>query len=109
MPPVLFGIIAGRFLGVVVFLACPLCLHRVRRESATTAVFSRSLALVLALTVVIVPMFAIYNQVLLLPAILALLHSYIYGRPVLPVIPRHSVLHSRLFSLPFTVHVRFAP
>jgi len=92
MLTVLFGIIAGRILGIVVFLACAVCLHRIRREPATTASFGRSLALVLALTVVIVPMFAIYNQVLLLPAILALLHSYISGGPVLPVIRRVRVL-----------------
>jgi hypothetical protein len=92
MLTVLFGLIAGRILGVVVFLACALFLHRVRREPASTAGFGRSLALVLALTVVIVPMFAIYNQVLLLPAILALLHSYISGGPVLPAIRRVRVL-----------------
>jgi hypothetical protein len=92
MLTVLFGLIAGRILGVVVFLACAVCLHRVRREPATTAVFGRSLALALALTVVIVPMFAIYNQVLLLPAILGLLHSYISGSPVLPAIRKVRVL-----------------
>jgi len=40
----------------------------------------------LALTVVIVPMFAPYNQVLLAPAILELIRSEGSGEPVLPAI-----------------------
>jgi hypothetical protein len=83
---VLFGSIAGRILEVVSVLACALCLRNARRESATSAAFGRSLALVLALTVVIVPMFAPYNQVLLVPAILALLQSEISSDPTLPAI-----------------------
>ena len=42
----------------------------------------------LALTVVIVPMSALYNQVLLTPAILALVRTAISGDPVLPAIRR---------------------
>ena len=83
---VLFGSIVGHVLELVSLLACAVCLRNARREPATSAAFGRSLGLVLALTVVIVPMFAPYNQVLLMPAILALLQSAISPHPVLPAI-----------------------
>jgi hypothetical protein len=70
-----FGSIAGRILEAVSVLICGLCLWQVRREPAASAAFGQALGLVLALTVVIVPMFAPYNQVLLAPAILSLLRS----------------------------------
>jgi hypothetical protein len=98
---VLFGSIVGRILEVVSVLACALCLRNARRESATTAAFGRSLALVLALTVVIVPMFAPYNQVLLTPAILALLQSEISGALTLPVIRKARVLGGILLLWPW--------
>lgn len=71
----LFGLIVGRTLGAVCGLACSVCLWGLRREPASSAAFGRSVGLVLALTVVIVPMSALYNQVLLAPAILALLRD----------------------------------
>lgn len=80
----LFGNIAGRTLEAVSVLVCGLCLWRVRRDAASSAAFGRAFALVLALTVVIVPMFAPYNHVLLAPAIFALLSSESSGEPVLP-------------------------
>ena len=89
---VLFGSIAGHILEVVSVLACALCLRNAGREPSTTAAFGQSLALVLALTVVIVPMFAPYNQVLLVPAILVLLRSEISGDPTLPAIRKARVL-----------------
>ena len=89
---VLFGSIAGQILEVVSVLACALCLRNAGRESSTTAAFGRSLALVMALTVVIVAMFAPYNQVLLVPAILALLHSETAGDPTLPAIRKARLL-----------------
>ncbi len=82
----LFGAIVGRILEAVSVLACAVCVWRVRRESATSAAFGRAIGLVLALTVVIVPMFAPYNQVLLAPAILALVWSESRRDPILPVI-----------------------
>jgi hypothetical protein len=82
----LFGSIAGRILEVVSVLVCTLCVWPMRREPATSAAFGQALALVLALTVVIVPMFAPYNQVLLAPAILALVRSEGSGDPILPAI-----------------------
>jgi hypothetical protein len=83
---VLFGSIAGRILEVLSLLACATCVWRLRREPANCAGFGRSIALVLALAVVIVPMFAPYNQVLLAPAILALLISERSSEPTLPAI-----------------------
>jgi hypothetical protein len=80
----MFGSIIGRILEVFSVLACASCLWRVRREPATSREFGRALGLVLALTVVIVPMFAPYNQILLAPAILGLVRSFFSGEPILP-------------------------
>ncbi len=82
----LFGSILGHILEVVSLIACALCIWRVRAESAATGAFGRAFALVLALTVLIVPMFAPYNQVLLAPAILVLLRSVVSGESVLQVV-----------------------
>lgn len=83
---VLFGTIVGRILEVLCVLVAALCLRNARREAATSAAFGQSIGLVLALTVVVVPMFAPYNQVLLAPAILLLLRSGLSGEPILPAI-----------------------
>lgn len=82
----MFGTIVGRLLEALSVLACAFCLWRVRREPATSREFGRAMGLVLALTVVIVPMFAPYNQVLLAPAILVLVRSFFSGEPILPVV-----------------------
>jgi hypothetical protein len=82
----LFGSIGGRVLEVLSTLACAACVWPLRRERASSAAFGRTFGLVLALTVVIVPMFAPYNQVLLAPAILALLWSENSREPILPAI-----------------------
>ena len=82
----MFGSIAGRILEAGCLLACAICVWHVRREPATSAAFGLAFSLVLALTVVIVPMFAPYNQVLLAPAILALVRSEGSGEPVQPAI-----------------------
>ena len=83
---VLFGSIAGRILEVASVILCAVCLWRMRGEPASSAVFGRAFALVMALTVVVVPMFAPYNQVLLVPALLALCWSESSGASVLPAI-----------------------
>ena len=82
----MFGSIIGRILEAFSVLACAFCLWRVRWEPATSPEFGRAMALVLALTVVVVPMFAPYNQVLLAPAILALVRRFFFGEPILPVV-----------------------
>ncbi len=83
----LCGAILGYILEVLSVLLGGLMLWQMRREPAGSAAFGRSLALVLALTVLIVPMFAPYNQVLLVPAILALLMRESLERAALPTLP----------------------
>jgi len=64
--------VGGRVLAAMAVLACAWVLWRLRREPAGSEEFSEAAALVLALTVLIVPMYAPYNQILLLPPILLL-------------------------------------
>jgi Glycosyltransferase family 87 len=79
-----FGPIAGRMIGFLCFLACALIVWRSRHAQATSREFAHASALVLALTIVIVPMFMPYNQVLLLPAILVLVEAITSPSPILP-------------------------
>jgi hypothetical protein len=68
----LFTPIGGAILtGVLVLLTAAYC-WRVRREPAGEPGYRRALALVPAVTLVIIPTWAPYNQVLLLPALLLL-------------------------------------
>ena len=60
---------AGKLFGSIAALLCGFLVWKTRAKSAETPEFARTLALVLALTVLIVPMYAPYNQVLLLPAV----------------------------------------
>jgi len=83
---VLFGSIVGRILEAASVVLCAVCIWSVRKEPSANPAFGRAFALVLALTVLIVPMFAPYNQVLLAPAILALLLSEAAHDPILPAI-----------------------
>jgi len=62
----------GQILAAIACLASALLLWKVRREASTSAGFAAGLAVALALTVLVVPMYAPYNQVLLLPAIFLL-------------------------------------
>jgi hypothetical protein len=65
----------GKILAAGAVLACAVSLWRGRGESADAVNFGRATALVMALTVLVVPMYAPYNQVLLLPAILVLVRD----------------------------------
>jgi hypothetical protein len=56
-------------------LACGFFLWRLRGEPAEAGNFDLAISLVLALTVLVVPMYAPYNQVLFLPAILVLVRD----------------------------------
>jgi hypothetical protein len=98
---VLFGSIVGRILGAMSLLACALCVWQARKEPASSAAFGRAIGLVLALTVVIVPMFAPYNQVLLAPAILALVCSEISADPILPAVRLARAVGAVLFAWPW--------
>jgi hypothetical protein len=66
----ILGRFGGTILAVIAVLGSSLRLWELRREQADATDLGRAVALVLTLTVLIVPMYAPYNQVLLLPAIL---------------------------------------
>ena len=63
----------GRVISGLILLELAAVCWRLRRQPAGTSSFSWATALVLAATVVIVPMVAPYNQLLLLPAIFLLI------------------------------------
>jgi Glycosyltransferase family 87 len=65
------GRVGAQILTAIAVLACTRVLWKLREQSGAPE-FSGAIALVLALTVLIVPMYAPYNQVLLLPSILLL-------------------------------------
>jgi hypothetical protein len=69
------GRVGAQILGAIAALACGWVLWKLREERASTAGFCGTIALILALTVLVVPMYAPYNQVLLLPAILLLVRD----------------------------------
>jgi hypothetical protein len=83
---VLFGTVVGRTLGALSVVACAVCVWGLRAESSSTEAFGQATSMVMALTVFIIPMSALYNQVLLAPAVLALVRSASSGEPVLPVV-----------------------
>ncbi len=66
----------GKILAAVAVLAVVIMGWKVRRASHDSGAFSTMLALVLAVTLVIVPSFAPYNQVLLLPAVFLIANSW---------------------------------
>jgi Glycosyltransferase family 87 len=70
-----FGPWGGKVLVALAVLACAPLLWRLRTQSSASESFGRVMALMMALTVLIVPMYAPYNQVLLLPAILLLVRN----------------------------------
>jgi len=66
------GRVGAQILAVTATLACAPLLWKLRRERAEVSGFTCATALVLALTVLVIPMYAPYNQVLLLPVMLLL-------------------------------------
>lgn len=82
----LMGQIAARTVAVVSFLACAGCLWKFRSAPVQSVAFGRAIGLVLALTVLIVPMYALYNEVLLVPAILVLVRSALSDEFILPAV-----------------------
>ena len=72
----------GKILAALAVLAVVIMGWAVRRASHDSEAFSTMLALVLAVTLVIVPSFAPYNQVLLLPAVFLIAISWrkLWGR-----------------------------
>lgn len=68
--------VLGKILAVVAVLGVVVMGWKLRRASRDSLAFSTMLALVLAVTLVIVPSFAPYNQVLLLPAVFLIANSW---------------------------------
>jgi glycosyl transferase family 87 len=66
---------AGKMLAVVAILMSAFLLWKLQSASIAAVESGRSTALVMALTVLVVPMYAPYNQVLLLPAIMLLVRD----------------------------------
>ena len=66
---------AGNSLAVVAVVVSGILLWRLRGVPANSGEFGRAIALVMALTVLVAPMYAPYNQLLLLPAILVLVRD----------------------------------
>jgi hypothetical protein len=66
----------GRLFAAVVALAVAYVCWKRKSQPVQTSGFALSLSLVLAATVVVIPMFAPYNQVLLLPAIFLIVRSW---------------------------------
>ena len=66
----------GKILAAAAVIATAITGWRVRRASADSVAFSTMLALILSVTLVIVPTFAPYNQVLLLPAVFMIAASW---------------------------------
>ena len=68
----LAGGVAGALISVALVAITAIFCWRVRRADAGSRAFSWAFALVLAVTIVVIPSFATYNHVLLLPALLLL-------------------------------------
>jgi glycosyl transferase family 87 len=66
---------AGKILAVVAVLVSAFLLRKLHGTSTAAMEFGRAAALVMALTVLVVPMYAPYNQVLLFPAIMLLVRD----------------------------------
>jgi hypothetical protein len=63
---------AGKVVAAIAVIGCAWVLWQVRDEPADAVGFGSATAMIMALTVLVVPMFAPYNQILLLPAVLVL-------------------------------------
>lgn len=101
----MFGSIVGRIVEVLSVLACAALVWRFRRAQANSPDFGKATALVLALTVVIVPMFAPYNQVLLLPAILVLIQAATSKNRLLPALRLAGVIGLLLLIWPWVATI----
>jgi hypothetical protein len=71
----LLGAPWSRALELVAFAAVLFIFWRERRQAANTGAFIFTLSLALAATILLVPSFAAYNQVLLIPALLVLIRE----------------------------------
>lgn len=76
MLDVLLSPLWGRIAAGIAIAATAAVGWRVRKESADSPAFTLALALVLAVTVIVIPMFAPYNYLLLLPAIMVIVRNW---------------------------------
>ena len=97
----MFGSTLGRIAEAISVIACASYVWRTRQEASSSVAFGQSFALVLALTVVIVPMFAPYNQVLLVPAILMLIRRDPGHETIIPAIRLARILGGFLVAWPW--------
>ncbi len=98
----MFGTLMGRIAEVLSVLACGAYCWGTRRKPVSSAEFGGTFALVMALTVAVVPMFAPYNQILLTPAILMLLRKLAFeDEPTLPAIRLAGVIGAFLVAWPW--------
>jgi hypothetical protein len=65
----------GKPIAVILVIVLAVLCWRVRREPPDSFSFVWTLALVLAVTIVVIPTFALYNQLLLLPALMLIVRS----------------------------------
>lgn len=65
--------VEGRLASIVLVAVLIVLLWKMRREPESSAAFRWSIAAVLATTLIVVPMFAPYNQVLLVPCVMMML------------------------------------
>jgi Glycosyltransferase family 87 len=101
----LFGSIVGRILEAASVIVSAVCVWPTRNEPVRCPAFGRAFALVLALTVLVVPMCAPYNQVLLAPAILALLRSEASHDSILPAVRLARIVGGVLLVWPWIATV----
>jgi hypothetical protein len=69
------GVFAGKIVAVLALVLAGIFLWKLRNARPGSEQFGRAIALVMTTTVLVVPMYAPYNQVLLVPAILLLVRD----------------------------------
>src|SRR5437870_13670263 len=76
------GTALGKPIAVILVIVLAVLGWRVRREPAESSAFTWMLALVLAITIIVIPTFAPYNQLLLVPALMLVVRSLpeLWGR-----------------------------
>jgi Glycosyltransferase family 87 len=67
---VLTGALAGKALAALLIVVLAVLAYRSRQDSSSSTAFIATFATTLAVTIVVIPTFAPYNQLLLLPAVL---------------------------------------
>lgn len=101
---VLFGAVFGRIFEVLSMLACAAFLWT-RRKDASKEGLAKTIAVTLALTVLLIPKTAPYNQVLLVPALLMLIQSAARDKTSLPAMRFANGVGGLLVAWPWIVTV----